>query len=222
MAARSPHRSAGSAWKDWCPRAQATSKASSTAPTTPSGTRPATLIPARHSATDLAGERVCKAALQAELALTVDPEARLFAFASRLTWQKMADVVLAVAPAIAEVGGQLAFDGEGEPGLKAASAEIGRRWRGRIAGTVGYPEAAAHRLLAGADVPLAPARPATRWGWTAGRRRRPPSDLDGRRQTDATERAGNSRAQFWPLRPRTDTAPRRAKWQTTSIRSPTM
>jgi starch synthase len=73
----------------------------------------------------------------------------LFAFASRLTEQKMADQVLAVAPAVAERFGQLAFVAEGERRFERGFAELSQRLPGRIAGTIGYDEAAAHRLLGG-------------------------------------------------------------------------
>jgi starch synthase len=116
------------------------------------------LIPARYFAADLSGKRVCKAVLQAELGLAVDPDVPVFAFASRLTEQKMADQVLAIAPQIAECFGQLAFSAEGERHFEHDFAELSRRWPGRIAGTIGYDEPAAHRLLAGADILLAPAR----------------------------------------------------------------
>jgi starch synthase len=116
------------------------------------------LIPACYSTADLSGKRACKAALQAELGLEIDPEVPLFAFASRLTEQKMADQVLALAPALAERFGQLAFVAEGERRLERGFAELAQRWPGHIAGTIGYDETAAHRLLAGADILLAPAR----------------------------------------------------------------
>jgi starch synthase len=116
------------------------------------------LIPACYSADDLSGKRACKAALQAELGLAVNPGVPILAFASRLTEQKMADVVLAAAPTIAENYGQLAFVAEGEGRFERGFAELAQRWPARIAGTIGYNETSAHRLLAGADILLAPAR----------------------------------------------------------------
>jgi starch synthase len=116
------------------------------------------LIPARYSSADLSGKRACKAALQVELGLEVDPAVPLFAFASRLTEQKMADQVLAIAPAVAEQFGQLAFVAEGERRFEQGFAELTQRWPERIAGTIGYDETSAHRLLAGAAGPGAGAR----------------------------------------------------------------
>jgi starch synthase len=66
--------------------------------------------------------------------------------------------VLAIAPAVAEQFGQLAFVAEGERRFEQGFAELAQRWPGRIAGTIGYDETSAHRLLAGADILLAPAR----------------------------------------------------------------
>lgn len=116
------------------------------------------LISARYSASNFVGKRICKAALQQELGLSVDPEVPIFAYASRLTEQKMADQVLAIAPQIIERHGQLAFVAQGECRFEEGFAELARRWPGRIGGQIGYNEVAAHRLIAGADILLAPAR----------------------------------------------------------------
>lgn len=109
-------------------------------------------------ARDIAGKRLCKAALQRECGLQVDPEAPLIGFVSRLTHQKMADILLEALPAIARSGAQLVVLGSGDPGLEAALEHAGDAHRPSVAVEIGYDEASAHRLQAGADILLAPAR----------------------------------------------------------------
>ncbi|MBI1179284.1 MAG: glycogen synthase GlgA [Alphaproteobacteria bacterium] len=116
------------------------------------------LLPARYTAADLSGKRACKAAIQAELGLEVDPDRPLFVYVSRLTEQKMADQVLAAAPAIARELGQFAFVAQGERRFEEGFAALASAAPGRIAGRIGYDEATAHRLIAGSDMLLAPAR----------------------------------------------------------------
>ena len=107
---------------------------------------------------DLSGKRLCKAALQEEMGLQIAPEAPLVGFVSRFAHQKMADVVLETIAAIVEAGAQFVALGEGDPALEAAFAEVANRFPGRVAARIGYSEPLAHRLQAGADILLAPAR----------------------------------------------------------------
>jgi len=70
----------------------------------------------------------------------------------------MADVLLDSVPAIVEAGAQFVLAGKGDPGLEAAFQRVGERYRQRTAIRIGYEEAFAHRIQAGADILLAPAR----------------------------------------------------------------
>ncbi|MEI6558204.1 MAG: glycogen synthase GlgA [Rhodospirillaceae bacterium] len=99
-----------------------------------------------------------KAALQAEFGLDVNPEAPLFAMVSRLNWHKGADLLPEVLPALFARGGQVVLLGTGEAGLETALSAIGAA-RPRSAGVhIGYDEAQAHRIQAGADVLMVPSR----------------------------------------------------------------
>ena len=100
-------------------------------------------------------KRTCKTRLQRELALEADGERPLIAFASRLAHQKMADVMADRVPAIVEAGAQFALVGEGEPGLEATFHGLAAPYRGSVAAGTGCDEALAHRLHAGADIPVA-------------------------------------------------------------------
>lgn len=107
---------------------------------------------------DLSGKRPCKAALQKDMGLEIAREAPLVGFVSRFAHQKMADVVLEAIPALVEAGAQFVAVGEGDAALEAGFVEAAHRYPGRVGAKIGYSEPLAHRLQAGADLLLAPAR----------------------------------------------------------------
>ena len=116
------------------------------------------LVPAPYSAAQPAGKSRCKAVLQAELGLAVRPQAPLFGVVSRLTEQKGLDLLLAALPSLVERGAQLALQGEGDAALEAAFVAAAAAHAGQVAVRIGYDEAFAHRLIAGADAVLVPSR----------------------------------------------------------------
>ncbi|MDE2277664.1 MAG: glycogen synthase GlgA [Burkholderiales bacterium] len=115
-------------------------------------------IAQRYDAERLAGKRACRQALQAELGLQPDPQALLLSVVSRLTAQKGLDLVLAALPALVRAGVQLVVQGTGEPALEAAFAMAQQAHPGRVHVHIGYDEARAHRLIAGADGIVVPSR----------------------------------------------------------------
>jgi starch synthase len=115
-------------------------------------------LPCQYSAQDMAGKRVCKARLQAELGLAVAADAPILAFLSRITHQKMADLVLDALPALLATGAQFVLLGDGEPELERRFDELGMAYPDQVAVRVGYEEALAHRVQAGADLLLHPSR----------------------------------------------------------------
>jgi starch synthase len=117
-----------------------------------------TALASRYDASDLAGKRACKAALQAELGLAPQPDAPLFGVVSRLTSQKGLDLMLAALPALLRGGAQLALQGTGEPALESAFIAAAQHQPQQVAVRVGYDEALAHRLIAGADGMVVPSR----------------------------------------------------------------
>jgi starch synthase len=118
----------------------------------------ATSVPRPYKSGDLSGKRQCKAALQGELGLAGEPNAPLIAFVARLTHQKMADVLATVVPAIVDQGAQLAVCGEGDRSIEETLSALETRYPGRVAVRIGYQEAFARRVLAGADILAAPSR----------------------------------------------------------------
>lgn len=115
-------------------------------------------IAARYDAERLGGKRECRLALQAELKLQPDDNALLLTIVSRLTAQKGLDLLLAAMPALLQSGVQFAIQGTGEPVLEAAFRMAEQAHPGRVHVHIGYDEARAHRLVAGADVIAVPSR----------------------------------------------------------------
>lgn len=109
-----------------------------------------------YSRPDCGGKAACKAELQRYFGLTEDPSAMLAISASRITTQKMADVLLESLPgALAEHPRlQVALIGQGDRQLEQGFIALGAQYPGRLAVRIGYEEALAHRMHAGADLLL--------------------------------------------------------------------
>ena len=114
------------------------------------------LLPRTFSRDSLEGKRVCKASLQDHSGLYIDRHAPLVAFVSRLTQQKMADVVLDQLPKLIARYPRLQFvvHGQGDRNLEEGFRRVARDHPGRLAVRIGYEEPYAHRLQAGADILL--------------------------------------------------------------------
>jgi starch synthase len=115
-------------------------------------------IAARYSPAALGGKLQCKAALQQAMGLKLDPKALLLGVVSRLTSQKGLDLVLAALPELLATGAQLAVQGSGDVALEAAFTAAAAAHPGRVAVRLGYDEAFAHQMMAGADAALVPSR----------------------------------------------------------------
>ncbi|HLN12366.1 MAG TPA: glycogen synthase GlgA [bacterium] len=115
-------------------------------------------IPARYTREDLAGKTVCKTHLQRTRGLRVDPDAPLLGVISRLVDQKGLDLVAAVADALLGLGAQLSVLGLGDPRYHALFEELHQRHPDRAAFRLGYDDALAHQIEAGADIYLMPSR----------------------------------------------------------------
>jgi starch synthase len=116
-------------------------------------------IAQRYWSNRLGGKRDNKAALQKELGLAVDDAPLLAACIARLTHQKGSDLLLDALPDLLQRGDiQVAVLGTGETELEARMRAAAAAYPGRFAAHVGYDEALAHRIQAGADVMLQPSR----------------------------------------------------------------
>ena len=112
----------------------------------------------RYDAQRLQGKRTCRRALQAQLGLAQDDHALLVTVVSRLTSQKGLDLVLAALPILVREGVQFAVQGTGEPTLEAAFRMAQEMHPERVRVHIGYDEARAHQLIAGADAIAVPSR----------------------------------------------------------------
>lgn len=115
-------------------------------------------LSARYSPRDLSGKSVCKGALLEAMGLAADPSRPLAAFVGRLTHQKGVDLILEGVDAIVGDGVALAFLGTGEPEVEASLRQAAARHPGRIAARIGFDNALAHQMEAGADFFLMPSR----------------------------------------------------------------
>jgi starch synthase len=115
------------------------------------------LIPARYSADDLGGKQVCKQQLLEEFGLP--PEAMngpLIGMVSRFTRQKGADILAEVAADLVGEGIYLVALGSGDPEYEEFFLRMASEHPGRIAVRIGFDNALAHRIEAGADLFLMP------------------------------------------------------------------
>ncbi|MDR7401958.1 MAG: glycogen synthase GlgA [Armatimonadota bacterium] len=115
-------------------------------------------LPAPYTREDLSGKRVCKEYLQREVGLDVRPDAPLVGMVGRLVEQKGIDLVVAAAPEILARGAQLVVLGTGEPRYEQMLQDLARRESGRVAVRIGFDDALAHRIEAGADLFVMPSR----------------------------------------------------------------
>ena len=104
------------------------------------------------------GKAACKAALQKELGLTVDPSIPLVGFIGRLTYQKSPDVVLGAVPALAGAGVQVVVLGSGDAQLEGDLRRTEAEYRSHFRGWAGFSVPVSHRITAGADILLMPSR----------------------------------------------------------------
>lgn len=114
------------------------------------------LLPQPFVAANLSGKHTAKRVLQQRLGLPEDAKAPLLAVGSRLTHQKMTDVTLQALPQLLESNPQLqvAVLGCGERPYEVGMAELAARYPRQVAVKIGYTEAHAHLLHAGADILL--------------------------------------------------------------------
>jgi starch synthase len=115
-------------------------------------------IAAQYSADDRRGKAQCKAALQTEGGLRVDPETPMLGVIGRLVEQKGIDLLTAVAPDLLEGGAQLVVLGTGDPAYEERWRKLRDRYPSRLFLTLGFDAALAQRIYAGCDLFLMPSR----------------------------------------------------------------
>jgi starch synthase len=115
-----------------------------------------TTIERNYSFDDMRGKHACKRTLQRMFGLPVDPFAPLMAIGSRMTGQKLADVVLDALPRLLDKHPrlQLAVIGKGEAWIEKGFRKLAQQFPDRVGVHIGYDERRAHALHAGADILL--------------------------------------------------------------------
>ncbi len=116
------------------------------------------LIACRYTAATLADKVINKRALRQRLGLARSPCVPLFAVVSRLTAQKGLDWLLEVAPRLLALPGQLVVLGSGEPQFERGFRALAHDHPEQVSATIGFDEALAHLIEAGADAFLMPSR----------------------------------------------------------------
>ncbi len=116
------------------------------------------LIIQNYSPADLAHKAVNKAWLQQHCALPVQEHIPLIGMVGRLVEQKGIDLLLAALPELIKLPLQLVLLGSGARQFEEALTGWARRYPQRLSVHIGYDEALAHRIEAGADMFLMPSR----------------------------------------------------------------
>jgi starch synthase len=115
-------------------------------------------IASRFDADDLDRRAGNKSALQQRFGLQQRPGAFLLGVISRLSWQKGLDLLLESLPAILGEDMQLVLLGSGDAELQDGYRAAAQTHAGRIGAVIGYDEALAHLIQAGADALIVPSR----------------------------------------------------------------
>ena len=112
----------------------------------------------RYSMRTLRQKERNKTALRNEFRLADDPALAVVGMVGRLVHQKGLDLALAALPRLLALPLQLVVLGSGEQPLEQALRRHAEQYPDRLAALVGYDEAVAHRIEAGADIFLMPSR----------------------------------------------------------------
>jgi starch synthase len=115
-------------------------------------------IARKYNRQHLADKQANKTALQHQLGLQVDKRCLLLGMVSRLAHQKGVDLLLDAMPSLMYHNVQVALLGSGDARYERALAAVAANHKGRVAVHIGYSEALAHAIEAGADVFMMPSR----------------------------------------------------------------
>lgn len=111
-------------------------------------------LPARFSATDLAGKQTCRSELCAELGL--DPDGPVLAMISRLDAQKGFDLLAAATPDLIKMGARVCILGTGDKRLVGQLQRLAHENPGRLVVVDRFDRSLARRMYAGVDSFLMP------------------------------------------------------------------
>ena len=113
---------------------------------------------ARYSAADLTGKAQCRRALCEAAGFAADDPGMILGAIGRLTEQKGFDVLLDAVPRLLAEGTRIVMLGSGDPALERRMLDYAAAHPGRFRAWLGYDEARAHGIEAGADSFIMPSR----------------------------------------------------------------
>jgi starch synthase len=117
------------------------------------------LLPARYSFNSInEGKAVCRTSLQQRLNLPLRSDVPLFGMISRMTGQKGFDLVTGAAERLLSQDIQMVFLGTGDPHHEHELWHLAQRYPQKVAVEIGFDDALAHQIEAGADAFLMPSR----------------------------------------------------------------
>ena len=112
----------------------------------------------RYSADDPSGKIACKLFLQECYGLKMDPNIPLACIVTRLVEGKGLELVIEDAQRLLAMDIQLAIIGRGEHQYETFFGDLASRNPGRVGSKIAFDEAAAHQMIAGADILLMPSK----------------------------------------------------------------
>jgi len=115
------------------------------------------LVSASYTPADLKGKQECKISFCREARIS-DRKAPLFGMVGRLSSQKGIDLVLHSFDDLTGLGLNMAVLGRGDEAYHAALSRKAEQHKGKVQVTIGFEEAAAHRMYAAADFFLMPSQ----------------------------------------------------------------
>jgi starch synthase len=113
-------------------------------------------IAERYTESNLTAKGSCKRSLQRALGLPARDEVPLLGMVSRLTSQKGFDLVEKIFDQLMELDLQMAILGSGEERYEEFFRRVAKQFPKKVGVRVGFDEALAHRIEAGADIFLMP------------------------------------------------------------------
>ena len=117
-----------------------------------------TFLETRYGPENLHGKALAKRNLQAELGLPERPDTPLLGYVGRMVEQKGIDLIVAMLPWLAERDVQVVALGSGEPHYESALKAAAQTHPDKVGVHIGFSEALAHGITAGADALMMPSR----------------------------------------------------------------
>jgi len=113
-------------------------------------------LDANYEARSMTGKAIAKRMLAREAGLRYRAKTPLFAVISRLVEQKGFQLLIPVLSRLLRAGAQAVILGSGEPAMEHGFAAIAAQQKDSCSVTIGFDNAYAHRIYAGADILLMP------------------------------------------------------------------